>query len=115
MKANEMTPEQLADEIHMHALCMGDVRDLPTSWQYAHELLAASFHTIQALQAKIDGMIERPAVEVVEVDGNYEVRVNGELFAWYDSDQWGCASNAEEAALMKRNKYTTALGMEGGE
>lgn len=111
MKANEMTPEQLADEIHMHALCMGDVRDLPTSWQYAHELLAASFHTIQALEAKIKGMIERPVVEVdsprVSADGDmltYPVLINGETVAIYYGAEF-----AEE----HRSDLTKALGMEG--
>lgn len=72
--------------------------------ELSHELARRT----TALQAKIDGMIERPVVVVVEVNSfhDYEVRINGETFKRFTGQPNSAWADNYAKAL------TTALGMD---
>lgn len=114
MKANEMTHEQLADEM--------DSLDVdPARWEWkdgshneyynrlneAFEEATERLRTLTALEAKIKGMIERPTVEAFMLTPN----AKGSSGLYVNEVWCGDLPNAEAYILVKR--LTKALGMEG--
>lgn len=112
MKANEMTHEQLADEM--------DSLDVdPARWEWkdgshneyynrlneAFEEATERLRTLTALEAKIKGMIERPTVDVVYdgYEGVHFVEVNGMAI------ETGTKGRCNTSCTL----LTKALGMEG--
>jgi hypothetical protein len=119
MKANELSADQLAtlidvtmrsehDETELDALLESYGIEPSGDGSQIFIEIARRLRTLTALEAKIKGMIDRPKVEVVEVQwgqGTATLEINGvQLFV--NRDEW----DAVEATFD-----TKALGMEGGE
>lgn len=107
MEPNKISNEQLASLIEQ-----GSESDL--SYEEIMALMmetARRLRQYDALRSQIDGMIERPKVEVVRtVGGWYEVTVNGDVHS---------LTRHEQQANDAKRILTKALGMdeakEGGE